>query len=231
MNTSSPPSSTMSQQSPDTPTQLPAQTRKNSIVCTFASFIANLLLGLTTSIIWQGQIVGASVGGAIVCLLFLLLLIYFKRRQRLRQQALRTGISIYSGAKTSAPAVEDRETSQALAHGTITPFTPPFLLDTPSQLRIPPTKSPPIASLPRQPRFGEQRSAGLRADSEGRDVLVEMMQNMVHIQERLLHLEGHFPGEGDRDRRIRRTSTSRNDENPFEIRSDGTSDAPPTYRE
>jgi hypothetical protein len=67
-----------------------------------------------------------------------------------------------------------------------------------------------------------------RVSPDGRDTLVEMMQ---HIQERLFHIEGHLMGEGRQGQRLRRTNTSRNGEDPFESRSDGTSDIPPTYKE
>jgi hypothetical protein len=195
-------------------------------MCTISPFAATSLIGLTTTIIWQGAIIGASVGGAIISLLLLFVVIYFKRRQRLRKQVLRTGISIDVDANATTPKAEARETPQTLAHGTLTPFTFPLALHSLSQLQTPLTKSPPTAFPPMQPRLGEQPST----DSDGREMLVEMMRNMHHIQERLLHLEGHLPGEGDRDPVVQRTS-NQNTEDPFEIRSDGTLDAPPTYRE
>jgi hypothetical protein len=158
---------------------------------------------------------------------------YIKRRQRLRRQAMQTWISIDLDAGTSGPVSETREMSQA--HGTLTPFTLPAPLNIPSRLRAPFTKSsftnvPPVQLHTRdQPNPNQPHgNADLRADSVG-DTMVEMMQNMQSMQRQLLHLLG----ERNRDQnRLRRTSTHQSGEDPIEnVRSDGTSDVPPTYQE
>jgi hypothetical protein len=127
---SSPSSPTMSQKSQSTPTQTPIQTTKNSVVRALLPPSQDNItrLALTTNIICQGLIMGTSLGGGTVLVLFLLLVIYFKRRQRLRQHPLHTRISIDSDA------TEVQEMSQTQAQGTLTPFTLPLPLNILSQL-------------------------------------------------------------------------------------------------
>jgi hypothetical protein len=129
--------------------------------------------------------------------------------------------------------------SQTQAQETLTPFTLPLPFNILSQLRTPLKKFSHTAS-PRivQPHTQDQphasqplSSANLRDDSEGRDTLAAVIQRM---QERLVVIEEHLSGENvpDRNRqRLRRISTTRGGEDPFEAQSDGPSDVPPSYRE
>jgi hypothetical protein len=122
--------------------------------------------------------------------------------------------------------VADPQTS-----GTLTPFTLPRLI---SQQRTPLTKSPamtfPHAQLriPDEPRSTRARNTRHRDASEERDTLVEVVQCLQGLQERVAYLEGRSSGERERDRRLQRMSTAIVGEDPFG--SEGTSDAPPTYR-
>jgi hypothetical protein len=126
------------------------------------------------------------------------------------------------------------------------PFTLPQPINTLSHPRTPLKKSSPTTLLhTTQPRSQDEmnssqpsRSVSLRPDSAVNlgDTLVEMIQSMQHIQERLLHLEGHLSGERVQDReqdrqRLRRISTTQSRENPFQTRSEVTLGAPPTYKE
>jgi hypothetical protein len=119
-------------------------------------------------------------------------------------------------AGVSGPVLEAREMSQPQAntHGTLTPFILPLPMDTISHTV---TRDKPSA-----------RRRG-RVDSEGRDTIAEVLQHVQQL-ERVVLLEGQLSGERDRDQRVW-TSTYRNSDDSFEIRSDGTSDPPPTYRE
>jgi hypothetical protein len=159
--------------------------------------------------------------------------IYFKRRQRLRWQQARQRFTIDPDGSLG------RDTEVEEVPGTLTPFT---LLRPLNMLSRFNNKSSATAGPSAQPHTQEQlnTSVGLtqRADSEGRigDTLVEIMQNMQNMQQRLLHIEGQLTGTGERAQdqeqnrqRLRRTSTTQSVENPFETSSEGTSDAPPTY--
>jgi hypothetical protein len=180
-------------------------------------------LELTTSIIWQGLILGLSFGGVIVFILPLLTVIYFGRKERLRRQAMRAQISIPLGVSTSGPVSEARRISQTQTQTSLAPFTVPL----PSNiLSAPLTTSSSTALPPPLPHTRDRPSASPRVDSEERDTMAEVLQRVRQLEELV---QGHLSGERDRDRRIWRTSINLNDEDPFESRSDGTSDAPPTY--
>jgi hypothetical protein len=108
---------------------------------------------------------------------------------------------------------------------TLTPFSPPLSLNISPRRQTLGTKPAPTTVSPTtQPDTGDQlntsqapSSAGLGANPEERDTLVEAVQQM---QERLVVLEGQLSGERAQDhsqQRLRRTSSGR------------SSDAPPTY--
>jgi hypothetical protein len=116
-----------------------------------------------------------------------------------------------------------------VASGTLTPFKLPNLL---SQLQIPRTKSSGTTVPPAQthslarPRLTQGRSTGRRDHSEGR-ALVEVVEVVQRLQERVAYLEGHPSEERARNRRRQRTSTPSQGEDTVE--SEGTVDPPPTY--
>jgi hypothetical protein len=166
--------------------------------------------------------------------------VYFKRRRRLRLQLARR-LTIDS----DGPLVET-QIEEVPGPGALTPFTLAHPINNSSHPRTPLKKSSPTTSLhTTQPRTQDEmsssqpsRSVGLRPNSTGNlgDTLVEMMQGMQHIQERLLHIEGHLNGERVQDReqnhqRLWRISTTQSRENPFQTRSEVTLGAPPTYKE
>jgi hypothetical protein len=201
-------------------------------------------LGVRITIdILQGVKIGASLAGVAFLIITIVSIVYFRRRQRLRLQQAR-GLAIDS----DGPLIETR-TKDVPGPGSLTPFMLPLPINILSDLQTPLKKPPPTAFPPptRQPRTRQneldpgqpsRRDVGLRPDPAGNvgDTLVEMMQSMQHIQERLLHLEGHLSGERAQDReqdqqRLRRISTAQSGENPFETRSEGTLGAPPTYKE
>ena len=121
------------------------------------------------------------------------------------------------------------DTQAEEASGTFTPFTHSLPFHTSSQLQTPLTKSSSTVFPPTtKPHTPDQPSAGVRDNSDRTDTLVEMMQ---HIQERLLHIEGHLTAERVQDRertgqRHQRMSTAQSGEDTSETLSD---DRPPTY--
>ena len=153
--------------------------------------------------------------------------IYFKRRQQARQRFTIDSDDSLAGGDTEAEEVP----------GTLTPFTfhPLNMLSRP-KTKSPATAVPSTHTQDQRNSSQDPTSAALRADSEGRigDTLVDIMQNMQNIQQRLLHIEGQLTGgraqnQEQNRQRLRRTSTTGSVENPFETPSEGTSDAPPTY--
>jgi hypothetical protein len=138
-------------------------------------------------------------------------IIYVKRRQHLRfQQKRRITIDSPTGSVVT------------IQEETLTPFTLPGLL---SQLRTPRTKEPSAIIVPPAQRSTQARSNRGRDDSEGRDTLAETVQR---LQERVAYLEGRSSAERHQDRRLRETrALSLSEDN---VRSEVTSDPPPTYK-
>jgi hypothetical protein len=119
---------------------------------------------------------------------------------------------------------ESREMLQTQVQGTLTPFTLPLPSNPDSQLRAKFTKSSPTAIPSGQPPTRDQRSA----DSEGRDAMADVLQRVEQLERRL---EEHLSRSRGRGRRFfERTRARQNSEDPFESRSVGTSDRPPTDR-
>jgi hypothetical protein len=149
--------------------------------------IHSSITGLTAGIIWQSLIIGVSLG-AIILLLFLLI-IYFKRRKRLEQQARGPIKPEPSGSVSEAPeALSQPQETPTSAH------PPPS--NVLSQLRARLTKPSPKAlppsqrsteNVPNSSQPSRAENADLRADSERRDTVGEVLE---HIQERLGAIEG-----------------------------------------
>jgi hypothetical protein len=152
-------------------------------------------------------------------------IIYVKRRQRLRLQAKRITID---GPLVQGPAATTGDSEVQEASGTLTPFTLPNLI---SQLRAPLKKSPPKTSVPpvlNGPGSTQARTARPRDDPEGRNTLVEVVEVMHRLQERVAYLEGRSSGDRVQERRQRRTSAPSQGEDTS--RSEDTFDPPPTYK-
>jgi hypothetical protein len=182
--------------------------------------VHNDLRRLTISVVvCQGLVIGACLGGTAFIITIIISIIYIKRRQRLRLQG--------AGQTTIESGKPAGDTQAKEVPGTLTPFTLPLPFNILPRVQTPLTESSSTTFPPtrlkaqahtRDPPNQSQlaKGIGLRTEPEGRDTLVEMLH---HFQERLILLER----ERDRDRRVRV-------EDSFETRSDGTSDAPPTYK-
>jgi hypothetical protein len=175
-------------------------------------------------------VIGASLAGVAFLVITVITCLCIKRRQRLRlQQAEGNTADFYR-----LPAARGINTAQR----TVTPFILPVpFLNTTSQSRAPLTNLSSSTQLQRRNRPNKRKAPQRHtpsALSEGHpgETLTEMIQNM---QQQLLRIQGHLLGERGQasqggDRRTGRTSASQSGDRTFETRSEGRSDAPPTYR-
>jgi hypothetical protein len=149
-----------------------------------------------------------------------------KRKRRLHLQQARQITTDSSPGQGPAMTIQDSEADEA--PGTLTLFILPSII---SQLRTPFKRSPSrttVLPVLNDPRSTQARSINCRDDLEGRDTLVEVLEVMHCLQERVAYLEGRSSGERTRDRRLRGTSTP--GLSGEAISSEGTSDPLPTYK-
>jgi hypothetical protein len=145
-------------------------------------------------------------------------IIYVKRGKRLRPRQTRLD--------GPGPGADATTKEAGEARGTFTNLT--SKLHTLLTISSPKQTVPPVRPHILNDRMSTQTtSTRRRYDSEGKGTLVEMVEVMHRLQERVAYLEGRSSGNRAPERGLRRTSTPSQSE--ATSRSDDTSDPPPTY--